>query len=264
MIRVGVGGWTYEPWRGTFYPKDLKHADELRFASTKLTTIEINGTFYRTQSAASFRKWRDETPDDFVFAVKGHRAVVNSRKLADAAESVQWFFKSGVLELGEKLGPLLWQFAPFRKFNADDLAAFLSLLPRKANGRPLRHAIEVRHESFLVEDFIKLLRDHDTAVVFADSDDYPAIADVASDFVYLRLQRTEEKNELGYSKTELDHWARHAGDWEKGSMPKDLPRIAKKAAPKENRSVFIYMISGAKVRCPIAAMALIERLDKKG
>jgi uncharacterized protein YecE (DUF72 family) len=196
--------------------------------------------------------------------VKGHRAVVNSRKLADAAEPIQWFFKSGVLELGEKLGPLLWQFAPFRKFNADDLGAFLSLLPRKANGRPLRHVIEVRHESFLVEEFIGLLRNHDTAVVFADSDDYPAIADVTSDFVYARLQRTEEKNELGYSEADLDRWAKHAKDWEKGSTPKDLSRISKKSAPKQSRSVFIYMISGAKVRCPIAAMALIERLRKKG
>jgi uncharacterized protein YecE (DUF72 family) len=262
MIRVGVGGWTYEPWRGTFYPKDLKHADELKYASTRLNSIEINGTFYRTQSAASFRKWRDETPDDFVFSVKGHRAVVNSRKLADAGEPIQWFFKSGVLELGDKLGPLLWQLAPFRRFDADDIGAFLSLLPRKANGRPLRHAIEVRHESFLAEEFIKLLRDHEAAVVFADSDDYPAIADATSDFHYLRLQRTEEKNELGYTKLDLDRWAKHAKDWEKGLTPKDLPRIAKKAAPRENRSVFIYMISGAKVRCPIAAMALIERLGK--
>jgi uncharacterized protein YecE (DUF72 family) len=260
MIRVGVGGWTYEPWRGPFYPKDLKHADELKFASRRLTTIEINGTFYRTQSAASFQKWREESPDGFVFSVKGHRAVVNSRKLADAGEPIQWFFKSGVLELGEKLGPVLWQFAPFRRFNAEEIAAFLQLLPRKANGRPLRHAIEVRHESFLDAKFVDLLREHDTAVVFADSDDYPAIADVTSDFIYARLQRTQEKHELGYSKSELDRWAEYAKAWEKGVAPKDLPRVSKKPVTKEKRSVFIYMIAGAKMRCPIAAQALIERL----
>src|SRR5262245_48704579 len=146
MIRVGIGGWTYEPWRGTFYPAGLKHADELGFASRHLTTIEINGTFYRTQSAASFRKWRDETPGGFVFAVKGHRAVVNSRKLADAGDPIAWFFRSGVLELGEKLGPVLWQFAPFRKFDAEDLGAFLQLLPREADGRRLMHVIEIRHK----------------------------------------------------------------------------------------------------------------------
>ncbi|HEY7765882.1 MAG TPA: DUF72 domain-containing protein [Aestuariivirgaceae bacterium] len=260
MIRVGVGGWTYEPWRGTFYPKDLKHADELKFASRHLTTIEINGTFYRTQSAASFRKWRDETPDDFVFSVKGHRAVVNSRKLADAGEPIQWFFKSGVLELGDKLGPVLWQFAPFRKFNAEEIAAFLKLLPRQANGRPLRHAVEVRHDSFLDAQFVDLLRQHEAAAVFADSDDYPAIADVTSDFVYARLQRSQEKNELGYSSAELDHWTKNARSWQKGLAPEDLPRISKKSAPKENRAVFIYMIAGAKIRCPLAAQALIQRL----
>src|SRR5215510_9879215 len=140
MIRVGIGGWTFKPWRGTFYPAGLKQADELQYASRRLTTIEINGTFYRAQSPASFRKWRDATPDDFVFSVKGHQAVVNSRKLAEAGESIDWFLKSGVLELGDKLGPILWQFAPFKKFDREDFAAFLALLPRKAGGRALMHA----------------------------------------------------------------------------------------------------------------------------
>jgi len=260
MIRVGVGGWTYEPWQGTFYPRDLKQKDELRYASRNLTTIEINGTFYRTQSAASFKKWRDETPEDFIFSVKGHRAIVNSRKLADAAEPIQWFFKSGVLELGEKLGPILWQFAPFRKFDADDLTKFFALLPRRAGGQPLRHVVEVRHKSFLVEKFVDLLRDNDAAVVYADSDDYPALADLTADFVYARLQRTEESNDLGYPKAELDRWAVRARLWENGSTPPDLPRVSKTLATENKRSVFIYMISGAKVRCPAAAMALIERL----
>jgi uncharacterized protein YecE (DUF72 family) len=260
MIRVGIGGWTYEPWRGTFYPADLKQADELKYASRHLTTIEINGTFYRTQSVASFRKWRDETPDDFVFAVKGHRNVVNSKKLAEAGEGIDWFFGSGVLELGDKLGPVLWQFAPFKKFNAEDFAAFLKLLPPKAGGRALQHVVEVRHDSFRVPAFVALLREHNVAVVYADSDEHPAIADITSDFVYARLQRTQEAIDTGYSAADLDRWVARARLWESGGAPDDLPQVDKTAAPKTPRPVFIYMISGAKVRAPAAAMALIERL----
>jgi uncharacterized protein YecE (DUF72 family) len=262
MIRVGVGGWTYEPWRGTFYPAGLKHADELNYSSRHLTTIEINGTFYRSQSAESFRKWREATPDGFVFSVKGHRAVVNSRKLAEAAEPIDWFFKSGVLELGDKLGPILWQFAPFKKFDPDDIGGFLKLLPRKANGRMLKHVVEVRHESFLIPEFVALLREHNVAVVYADSDDYPAIADVTADFVYARLQRSREENETGYAATELDQWAGRARTWESGGTPEDLQRYDKKTAAKTKRPVFVYIISGAKVRAPAAAMALIERIKE--
>jgi uncharacterized protein YecE (DUF72 family) len=260
MIRVGIGGWTFEPWRGTFYPKGLKHAEELKYASEHLTSIEINGTFYRTQSAASFRKWRDEAPDDFVFAVKGHRGVVNSRKLAEAGEPIDWFFRSGVLELGDKLGPILWQFAPFKRFDAADFAGFLKLLPRKAGERSLMHVVEVRHQSFLVPEFIALLREHNVAVVYADSDEYPAVADVTADFVYARLQRTQEENESGYAAGDLDKWAGRARLWASGGTPEDLPRIDKAAPPKSKRPVFVYMISGAKVRAPAAAMALIERV----
>lgn len=263
MIRVGIGGWTYEPWRGSFYPPGLKHAAELAHASRQLTTIEINGTFYRTQSAASFAKWRDETPDDFVFSVKGHRAVVNSRRLADAGEAIAWFLKSGVLELGPKLGPFLWQFAPFRKFDAEDLGAFLELLPPQFGGRRLMHAVEVRHESFLVPEFVDLLRAHGVAVVYADSDEHPAIADVTAGFVYARLQRTREENETGYPSDEIARWAERARLWEAGETPEDLPRVGKKAAPKAKRPVFVYMISGAKVRAPAAAMALIEALKEE-
>ena len=198
MIRVGIGGWNYAPWRGTFYPKGLKHDDELAYASSKLTSIEINGTFYRTQSPASFAKWRDGTPDGFMFAVKGHRAVVNKRVLAEAGEPLTWFLNSGVTELGDKLGPLLWQFAPFKKFDADDFGAFLALLPKEMNGVALRHVVEVRHASFLVPECVALLRKHNVAVVFADSDDYPMIADVTADFTYARLQRSAEVNETGY------------------------------------------------------------------
>jgi uncharacterized protein YecE (DUF72 family) len=260
MIRVGIGGWTYEAWRGTFYPADLKQADELKYASRRLTTIEINGTFYRTQSAASFRKWRDETPNDFVFSVKGHRNVVNNRRLAEAGEGIDWFFRSGVLELGDKLGPVLWQFAPFKKFNVEDFTAFLKLLPRKADGRTLMHAIEVRHDSFRVPEFIALLRDHNVAGVYADSDEHPAIADTTADFIYARLQRTQEEIDTGYSATDLDHWAARARVWESGGAPDDLPQVDVAPAPKTKRPVFLYMISGAKVRAPAAAMALIERV----
>jgi uncharacterized protein YecE (DUF72 family) len=263
MIRVGVGGWTYEPWRGTFYPAGLKHADELRYASRHLTTLEINGTFYRTQSAASFRKWRAETPEGFLFAVKGHRAIVNRRNLAGAGEALDWFFKSGVLELGDKLGPLLWQLAPFKKFDAGDLEGFLELLPRELNGRPAMHVLEVRHESFLVPEFVALLRAHKVAVVYADSDDYPAMADVTADFVYARLQRTREKLASGYPPAELDRWAERAQEWETVGAPDDLPKVDRKPARKKKRPVFIYMISGAKVRAPAAAMELLQRLGKQ-
>jgi uncharacterized protein YecE (DUF72 family) len=261
MIRVGIGGWTFAPWRGTFYPEGLKHADELKYAGAHLTSIEINGTFYRTQSAASFAKWRDETPDGFVFSIKGHRAIVNKKKLAEAGEALDWFFGSGVTELGPKLGPILWQFAPFKKFDADDLGAFLALLPKAAGGTPLRHVVEVRSKSYLNAQFVDLLRKHNVAVVFAESDDYPMICDVTADFVYARLQKTQESIPTGYAPGDLDRFAELAKVWAAGGEPGDLPRLGDKAAPKQKRDVFVYMIAGAKVRAPAAAMALIERLS---
>jgi len=260
MIRVGIGGWTYEPWRGTFYPPGLKHADELSYAASKLTAIEINGTFYRTQSAASFAKWRDETPDGFVFSVKGHRAVVNKKVLGEAGEAIAWFLKSGVTELGDKLGPLLWQFAPFKKFDADDFGAFLALLPDKAEGVALRHVVEVRHASFLVPEFVALIAKQNVAVVYADSDDYPAIADVTADFVYARLQRSREAEATGYSPKELDLWAGRARTWAAGGVVDDLPRFGTGKTPRKKRDVFAFMIAGDKVRAPAAAQAMIERL----
>lgn len=260
MIRVGIGGWTYEPWRGTFYPAGLKHADELRYAGEHLTTIEINGTFYRTQTAASFAKWRDETPDGFVFSVKGHRAVVNKRVLAEAGEAIDWFYRSGILALQDKLGPVLWQFAPHKKFDVEDFGAFLALLPKEKEGREMRHVVEVRSETFLVPAFVELLRKHEVAVVCADSDDYPAIADVTAPFVYMRLQRTEEGIDTGYAAADLDAWAGRARVFASGGAPDDLVRFHPKPAAKKKRDVFVYMIAGAKVRAPAAAMALIERV----
>jgi len=260
MIRVGIGGWTFAPWRGTFYPEGLKHADELKYAGEHLTTIEINGTFYRTQSAKSFAKWRNETPDGFVFSLKGHRAVVNKKVLAEAGEGIDWFLNSGLLELGDKLGPILWQFAPFKRFDADDFGAFLELLPAEKGGLKLRHVVEVRHQSFLVPECVDLLRKHGVAVVYAESDDYPAIADLTADFVYARLQQTEEAVPTGYPPGELDRFAGMAKTWAAGASPEGLPYFGDAAAKKQPRDVFVYMISGAKVRAPAAAMALIERV----
>lgn len=260
MIRAGIGGWTFAPWRGSFYPKGLKHTEELSYASSRLTAIEINGTFYRTQTPESFARWRAETPDGFVFTVKGHRAIVNRKVLAEAGEAVQSFLQSGVTELGDKLGPLLWQLPPYKKFDARDLGAFLALLPRKAAGLTLRHVVEVRHSSFLVPEFIALLRKHNVAVVFADSDDYPAIADAASDFVYARLQRSRQKVETGYPSAELDKWAARAKIWEAGDEPEDLPRFGSVPPKKMKRDVFMFFIAGDKVRAPAAAESLISRL----
>jgi uncharacterized protein YecE (DUF72 family) len=260
MIRVGIGGWDFAPWRGTFYPEGLKHADELKYASGRLTAIEINGTFYRTQSAASFAKWRDETPDGFVFAVKGHRAVVNKKVLAEAGEALDWFFKSGITELGPKLGPVLWQLAPFKKFDPDDVGAFLSLLPKEAGGLKLCHALEVGSSTFAVPEFVALARKHNVAVVHVDSGKAAALADVTADFVYARLEKTEEEIDTGYAPADLDRWAARAQVWSAGGEPDDLPRVGAKPAPKKKRDVFVFMISGAKVRNPAAAQALIERL----
>ncbi len=259
-VRVGIGGWTYAPWRGLFYPEKLPAKRELEHASRQLTAIEINGTFYRSQGPKSFAKWRDETPDDFVFAVKGHRAVVNAKKLGEAGGAVEWFFKSGLTELGSKLGPVLWQLAPFKKFDPDDLGAFLALLPREADGLPIRHALEVRHQSFVVPEFVALAAKHGVAVVFADSDTHPAIADVTADFVYLRLQKSVADIETGYSAADLDRWAARTKTWAAGGAPEDIPTIGEGAPSKKKRDVFVFFIASAKERNPAAAEALIERV----
>ncbi len=262
-IRVGIGGWTYEPWRGVFFPEGLAHAKELAYASRQLTAIEINGTYYRTQSASVFEKWHDETPDGFMFAVKALRYCTNRKVLAEAEESVGKFLSSGLYELGDKLGPILWQFAPTKKFEEDDFAAFLEFLPPTLNGSPLRHALEVRHDSFCDPAFVALAKKHKVAIVFADSEKYPAIADVTADFVYARLESAKEQVLTGYTDEELDHWADVARAWSSGA-PTDLPQFGDGKTDGRARDAFVFMISGAKVRAPAAAQALIARLKSAG
>lgn len=260
-IYTGIGGWTYEPWRGVFYPKGLPHAQELSYAAQHLTSIEINGTFYRTQSPASYRKWASEVPDGFVFSLKGPRFAVNRRVLAEAGDSIKKFLHSGVTELGDRLGPLLWQFAPTKKYDEADFGKFLELLPAEFDGRPMRHVIEVRHDSFCTPAFVRLLRQFQIAVVFAEHATYPAIADITTDFVYARLQKGEEKLKSGYPPKALDAWTDRVTTWARGGMPDDLPLIDPTTKPKkQGRDVFVYFIHEAKIRAPAAAMALIERL----
>jgi len=259
MIRVGIGGWNFAPWRKTFYPKGLSQAKELSFASRALTAIEINATYYRNQKPHTFRKWADETPDNFVFSVKASRFTTNRRILAEAGESIERFVASGLTELGTKLGPILWQFAPTKKFDALDFESFLQFLPSESAGIPLRHALEVRHESFCAAEFVDLARKYKAAIVFADSAKYPAIADPTSDFVYARLQQTKSAVTTGYTPRDLKLWADDAKIWEAGGTPKRLASYGP-PAPKTKRDVFMFMISGAKERAPAAAMALMKLL----
>ncbi|HYC48190.1 MAG TPA: DUF72 domain-containing protein [Burkholderiales bacterium] len=260
QIRVGVGGWTYAPWCGTFYPKGLPHARELEYASRQLTAIEINGTFYRLQKPASFAKWRDETPDGFVFSVKAPRYATIRKVLADAGPSIELFVASGVAELGEKLGPILWQFAPTKQFDPNDFEAFLKLLPASIGSRPMRHVLEPRHESFLDVRFIELARRHRCAIVFTDSEEYPRFGDVTADFVYARLVRAQAQLKTGYAAPALDAWAKVAKTFARGGEPKEFPRLTKERARSAARDVFVFFINGAKERAPGAATALLERI----
>jgi uncharacterized protein YecE (DUF72 family) len=260
-IRVGVGGWTYEPWRGLFYPADLPKTRELEYASRKLTSIEINGTYYRLQKPETFAKWRDETPDDFVFSVKGGRHATNRSVLAEAGESIERFFASGVLLLGDKLGPINWQFAATKKFDLEDFGAFLALLPDSIEGREIRHAVEVRHDSFKTPDFIELARRRGVAIVVSGDSEFPLITDVTAPLVYVRIMGANETHKLGYSSAALDVWAGRARIWAAGGSPADLPLIAPAPNSKSACDVFLYAISGFKERNPAAALALIERLS---
>lgn len=262
-IRVGIGGWTFEPWRGTFYPAGLPHAKELAYASERLTSIEVNGTFYRTQTPATFRKWAGEVPPGFVFALKGPRFAVNRRVLKEAGDSIKRFLDSGISELGDRLGPLLWQFAPTKKFDPADFGGFLELLPDRLDGRPLRHVIEVRHDSFLAIEFVALLRRFGMPAVYTDHARYPNIADLSGDFFYARLQHGKDTVPTAYPPTALDAWAERLKALAQGKAPADLPCVDKAHKPKTvPRDVFAYVIHEGKVRAPAGAMALIERIGE--
>jgi uncharacterized protein YecE (DUF72 family) len=260
-IRVGIGGWIYAPWRGTFYPKGLKQADELAYAASHLTSIEINATHYRLQSPASFRKWGAAAPDGFKFSVKGPRLVTQQKALAETGSFIKRFFASGLAELGEKLGPVLWQFAPFKRFDKDDFAKFLDHLPRELDGSTIDHVVEARHASFATPEFVALLRDSGVGAVFTEAEDFPSISDLTGDVAYARLQRGNDKLPAAYPPEELNHWAERARLWAGGGAPEDLPPIDKAHQPAAKpRDVFIYFIHEGKLRAPAAAMALIERL----
>ncbi|WP_239467127.1 DUF72 domain-containing protein [Rhodoferax koreensis] len=263
-IRVGVGGWTFAPWRDNFYPKGLVQSKELVYASRQLSAIEINGTYYSTQKPESFAKWRDETPDDFVFSLKATRYATNRRVLAEAGESVHRFIHSGIAELGPKLGPIVWQFMPTKVFDAEDFEAFLQLLPDKIDGLPLRHVMDVRHESFMVPEYLALARQYGCASVFTDSEKFPSFADPSADFIYARLMRSREDLQAGYPPKELAQWAAHAQTWAAGATPEGLPLIEAKPPAKfakaAPRDVFMFFINGAKERAPAAAQAVLKKL----
>jgi uncharacterized protein YecE (DUF72 family) len=241
-IRAGIGGWNYPPWRGLFYPPGLPQKRELEFLSRALNSVEINGTYYSAFKPENFARWRDETPDGFVFSLKASRYCTNRRQLADAVESIQRFVDQGIVELRDKLGPINWQFAATKRFDAEDFETFLKLLPRKAGRLALRHALEVRNASFQCEAFYDLARRHGCAIVFADSAEFPRIDQPAGDFTYARLMQTQEQIATGYSEAALDDWAKRAKLWARRG------------------DVFIYFIAGAKLRAHAAAQALLSRL----
>ena len=242
-IHIGIGGWTFEPWRGTFYPDKHPQKRELEYAGQHVTGIEINGTYYGSQKPESFANWAAAVPDGFRFSVKASRFTTNRKVLKEGAASIEKFLTQGLTKLGDRLGPILWQFMATKKFVPDDFAPFLDLLPAEQDGLPLRHALEVRHDSFKDQAFVDLARERNMAIVYADSDEFPCIDEQTSDFTYARLQRSVENIETGYGAKALDGWAKQARDWAKG-----------------DRDVYLFFISGAKVRNPAAAQALIAKL----
>lgn len=244
-IHVGVGGWTFEPWRDNFYPAGLPHSRELHYASRQLTAIEVNGTFYSTFKPPTFAKWRDETPEGFVFALKAHRFTTHRRQLASAGEGIERFVGSGIVELGDKLGPIVWQLMPTTAFQPADLDAFLRLLPREVQGRPLRHVLDVRHPSFACDEYLDLLARHGATTVYTDSEKFPSIPHARSPLAYLRLMRSAADCATGYPPQELGRWARGAREW---------------AGMGEANEAFVFFINGAKERAPAAAMETLKQL----
>jgi uncharacterized protein YecE (DUF72 family) len=284
-LRIGISGWTYAPWRGSFYPPGLPVDEELAYASRRLRSIEVNGTFYSLQRPEVFRRWYDATPPHFVFAVKAGRYITHFRRLADVAGPLANFFASGVLGLGDKLGPFLWQLPPWLPFQPERMERFLAMLPpdtgvaaqiaaghdpwmeeRAAYAidrvRPLRHAIEVRHPSFATPAWVEMLRRHGVAAVVADTAGrWPRIEDVTADFVYLRLHGDVELYVSGYDDGALDRWASRVRAWAAGGEPEDAHRVHPDAAPPAGeRDVYVYFDNDVKVRAPADAAALAERL----
>ncbi len=255
-IRCGIGGWTFAPWRDNFYPKGLVQRRELEYASRRLSAIEINGTFYSAQKPATYAKWAAETPQDFVFSLKAPGRITQSGALARAPGSARAFIEGGLAEFGPRLGPILWQLAPSRRFEPDDLAAFLDGLPRALEGRALKHVLEVRHPSFLDPAYLALARERRIATVFTDSGDHPSLADLTGEFVYARLMRSREAVATGYPEAELRDWAQRARAWARGEDCADLAHVAAPTPAGAAREVFVFFISAAKARNPAAAMRL--------
>lgn len=259
-IRTGMGGWVFPAWRGPFYPEGLVQKRELEYASRQVRAIEINGTYYRAPDAATYAKWAADTPEGFVFSVKAPRHIVQTRSLATTGTRIAGFL-DGAVALGDRLGPLLWQFLPTRRFDPDDVAAFLDLLPAKHAGATLRHVIEVRHESFLDPRYVDLARERGVATVFTDSPDYPSLADITGPFVYARLMRSVAKEATGYPRKALRAWAARAQTWADGGDPDDLPHVGSTTPPAAPRDVFVFFISAAKQRNPLAAVALRKLVE---
>jgi uncharacterized protein YecE (DUF72 family) len=285
-IRIGISGWSYAPWRGKFYPKGLPHRQELQFVGETFRTVEVNGTFYGSQRPKSFAKWSQAVPDDFVFAIKGPRYITHTRRLKDVEKPLANFFATGVLKLGAKLGPILWQFPPNFKFDAELMGNFLDLLPKNARAAAklarrhekgfgsaaafrvsenhvIRHAIEIRHPSFVTPEFVKLLRKHRVALVCADTVEWPRLMDVTADFVYCRLHGSEELYASGYSARALGNWARRVADWSHGREPRGGERASDgKPRKRATRDVFVYFDNDMKVKAPRDARVLTEKVGK--
>jgi uncharacterized protein YecE (DUF72 family) len=259
-IHIGIGGWDFDPWRGTFYPPGLAKPKQLEYLATRLNATEINATYYRTQSPALFAKWAQTVPEGFKFAVKASRFCTNRRVLSEGAESICKFCAQCFTELGDKLGPILRQMMPTKRFDPDELRDFFALLPVSRDGIKLRHAIEPRHESFKCRAFVAMARAANVAIVIAEHETYPQIADLSADFVYARLQCAREEEPEGYSPAALDRWAEVARGWSAGQSPAGLDYVSDAPAEARPRDVFAFFISGFKVRNPLAAQSLRARL----
>jgi len=262
-IRVGIGGWTYAPWRDNFYPKGLVQRRELEYASRELSAIEINGTYYGAQKPATYAKWRDETPPGFVFTAKAPKRITQSRALDRTGAQVEDFV-GGIAELGDRLGALVWQFDAGTRIDRAGFEAFMELLPRQVSGRPMRHVLDVRDHGFVDAGYVALARRHGMATVFTDSDEHPSFADATADFVYARLMRARADIPTGYPPGELQAWAARASTWAAGGTPDDLPTLAPAEGGKaRRRNVFIFFIAAAKERNPAAATALLRILGAR-